>query len=130
MTTKQEQVTRRRFLGTTLTAAAGGILASRGIGKDAESPVTGSTDHFWYRGQPAGRFIDCQRGKKAFGYADGKVFLSEDNGKTWVQYDLKEFGRRSPCRINRPNSEGWFRMDLRSRWVTPAEAMFIKPKKA
>ena len=83
MTTRQEQLTRRRFLGATFTAAAGGILAPRAIGKDAKSPAIGSTDHFWYRRQPAGRFIDCQRGKKAFGYAEGKVFLSEDNGKTW-----------------------------------------------
>lgn len=55
--------------------------------------------------------------------------VSTDMGKTWAQYDLKEFGRRSPCRFHRMNSEGWFRVDLRSSWVTPAEMMFIKPKK-
>jgi len=54
--------------------------------------------------------------------------VSCDSGKTWAQYDLAEFGRRSPCRFNRKNSEGWFRVDLRSNWVTPAEMMFIKPK--
>lgn len=54
--------------------------------------------------------------------------ISLDLGKTWAQYDLKEFGRRSPCRFHRMNGEGWFRVDLRSRWVTPAEMMFIKPK--
>jgi len=54
--------------------------------------------------------------------------VSTDRGKTWAQYDLKEFGRRSPCRFHRKNSEGWFRVDLRSDWVTPAEMMFIKPK--
>jgi hypothetical protein len=56
--------------------------------------------------------------------------VSLDLGKTWAQYDLKEFGRRSPCRFHRKNGEGWFRVDLRSRWVTPAEMMFIKPKEA
>ena len=43
----------------------------------------GSTDHFWYRLQPEGPYIDSQRDNKAFGYADGMVFLSEDNGATW-----------------------------------------------
>ena len=56
------------------------------------------------------------------------IIVSLDLGKTWAQYDLKEFGRRSPCRFNRKNSDGWFRLDLRSGWVTPAEMMFIKPK--
>jgi hypothetical protein len=56
------------------------------------------------------------------------IIFSPDMGKTWVQYDLKEFGRRSPCRFHKKNSEGWFRVDLRSSWVTPAEMMFIKPK--
>jgi hypothetical protein len=56
--------------------------------------------------------------------------VSLDLGKTWAQYDLKEFGRRSPCRFHRKNGEGWFRVDLRSNWVTPAEMMFIKPKEA
>jgi len=39
-----------------------------------------STDHFWYRLQPEGPYIDTQRDNKAFGYGDGKIFLSEDNG--------------------------------------------------
>jgi hypothetical protein len=56
--------------------------------------------------------------------------VSLDLGESWAQYDLKEFGRRSPCRFHRKNSEGWFRVDLRSNWVTPAEMMFIKPKQA
>jgi hypothetical protein len=58
------------------------------------------------------------------------IIVSLDLGKTWAQYDLKEFGRRSPCRFHRKNSEGWFRVDLRANWVTPAEMMFIKPKPA
>ena len=54
--------------------------------------------------------------------------VSLDMGKTWAQHDLKEFGRRSPCRFHRKNSEGWFRVDLRADWVTPAEMLFLKPK--
>ena len=56
------------------------------------------------------------------------IIVSLDLGKTWAQYDLKEFGRRSPTRFNRKNSDGWFRADLRSGWVSYAETMFIKPK--
>jgi hypothetical protein len=83
MTMQREQLTRRRFLSTTAAVAAGGILAPTAFGKNAKPTPTPSTDHFWYRPGAAGPFIDSQRGKKAFGYADGKVFLSEDNGKTW-----------------------------------------------
>ena len=56
------------------------------------------------------------------------IIVSLDMGKTWAQYDLKEFGKRSPCRFHKKNSEGWFRVDLRSSWVTPEDMMFIKPK--
>ena len=59
---------------------------------------------------------------------DTGIIVSLDMGKTWAQYDLKEFGKRSPCRIHKKNSEGWFRVDLRSSWVTPKDMMFIKPK--
>jgi len=57
------------------------------------------------------------------------IIVSLDMGKTWAQYDLKEFGHRSPTRFHEKNGEGWFRMDLRSGWVQQAEVMFIKPKK-
>lgn len=79
-------VARRRFLGT-LAATTGGILLPGTIGRGAVPgiaiPEWPSTDHFWYRLPPAGRYIDSQRGNKAFAYAEGKVFLSEDNGLTW-----------------------------------------------
>jgi hypothetical protein len=42
-----------------------------------------ATDRFWYRLQPPGRYIDSQRGNKAFAYADGTILLSDDNGHTW-----------------------------------------------
>ncbi|MHC4302197.1 MAG: hypothetical protein ACYS7Y_33475, partial [Planctomycetota bacterium] len=45
-----------------------------------------------------------------------------------AQYDLKQFGPRSPVRFDRKNSDGWFRVDLRSGWIKRAEVLFIKPK--
>lgn len=57
------------------------------------------------------------------------IIVSLDLGKTWAQYDLKEFGRRSPTRFHEMNSEGWFRVDLRSGWIQHGEVMFIKPKR-
>ena len=56
------------------------------------------------------------------------IIYSPDMGKTWVQYDLKQFGRRSPTRIHEKNGEGWFRMDLRTGWIGHADVLFIKSK--
>lgn len=61
---------------------------------------------------------------------DTGIIVSLDGGRTWAQHDLKEFGKRSPTRFHEKNSEGWFRMDLRSGWVERAEVIFIKPKDA
>jgi len=61
---------------------------------------------------------------------DTGIIVSTDMGRSWAQYDLKELGRRSPTRFHRKNGEGWFRMDLRSEWITKAEVLFIKPKPA
>jgi len=84
--TPQRRITRRRFLGATA-ATAGGILmpGTRRLGASptvAPSEVA-STDHFWYRPQPAGPYIDSQRDSKAFGFDDATIFLSEDNACTW-----------------------------------------------
>lgn len=54
--------------------------------------------------------------------------ISTDLGKTWAQYDLKEFGKRSPVRFHKKNSDGWFRVDLRKGWIERGEVLFIKPK--
>ena len=62
-------------------------------------------------------------------YSTGFI-ISPDMGRTWAQYDLKEFGRRSPVRFHKKNSDGWFRIDLRTGWIKRAEVLFIKPKKA
>ena len=61
-------------------------------------------------------------------YATGFI-ISSDMGKTWAQYDLKEFGQRSPTRFHKKNSDGWFRVDLRKGWIERGEVLFIKPKK-
>ncbi|PIU94519.1 MAG: hypothetical protein COZ06_29710 [Armatimonadetes bacterium CG_4_10_14_3_um_filter_66_18] len=58
-------------------------LATKGMNPMTAQQGIASTDHFWYRLQPEGPYIDSQRDNKAFGHADGKVFLSEDNGRTW-----------------------------------------------
>ncbi len=60
-------------------------------------------------------------------YATGIIY-SPDMGKTWEQYDLKEFGPRSGVRFHKKNSDGWFRVDLRKGWIERAEVLFIKPK--
>lgn len=62
-------------------------------------------------------------------YATGFI-ISLDMGRTWAQYDLREFGRRSPVRFDRKNSDGWFRIDLRLGWIERGEVLFIKPKQA
>jgi len=84
--TLRKRVTRRRFVGFAA-ATAGGILMPGAIGLGADPvvppPAFPSTDHFWYRPQPAGPYIDSQRRNKAFGYAEGTILLSEDNGRTW-----------------------------------------------
>ncbi|MDY0165198.1 MAG: hypothetical protein RBS80_01555 [Thermoguttaceae bacterium] len=56
------------------------------------------------------------------------IIFSPDMGKTWAEYDLKEFGKRSPLGFHRKNAEGWFRVDLREGWISRADVMFIKPK--
>ncbi|HOW64751.1 MAG TPA: hypothetical protein P5186_13120 [Candidatus Paceibacterota bacterium] len=87
MMTSNPVLTRRRFLGTLTAATTGATLLPCHIGRGASSKASPgewpSTDPFWYRLQPAGRYIDSQRGKKAFAYADGRIFLSKDNGRTW-----------------------------------------------
>ena len=60
-------------------------------------------------------------------YKTGIAF-SPDLGKTWREYDLAEFGPRSPVRFQPKNSDGWFRVDLRKGWIERAEVLFIKPK--
>jgi hypothetical protein len=60
-------------------------------------------------------------------YSTGFIY-SPDMGKTWAQYDLVAFGPRSPVRFHKKNSDGWFRIDLRTGWIKRADVIFIKPK--
>jgi len=86
MSTQAQRVSRRRFLSVMAATAGGTMLPGiTSFGAHASSPSVElpSTEHFWYRLQPAGRYIDSQRGKRAFAYADGMLFLSKDNGRTW-----------------------------------------------
>ncbi len=59
---------------------------------------------------------------------DCGFLVSPDLGKSWAHYDLKEFGKRSGVRFHPKNAEGWFRVDLRSSWITPDGVLFVKPK--
>ena len=59
---------------------------------------------------------------------DTGIIISLDMGKTWAQHDLKDLGSRSPTRLHEKNSDGWFRMDLRTGWIDYADVLFIKPK--
>lgn len=45
----------------------------------------GETEHFhWHIASADGPWIDTQRGDRAFGCKAGKLFLSEDNAKSWA----------------------------------------------
>ncbi len=84
--TSQRHVSRRHILGAAAAAAAGGLMFSDSStlsGSAAAPSEIASTEHFWYRLQPAGPYIDSQRGNKAFGRTADSVVLSEDNGRTW-----------------------------------------------
>ncbi|MDP6720686.1 MAG: hypothetical protein QGF59_18630, partial [Pirellulaceae bacterium] len=82
----RSSITRRRFLGITA-AGTGGLLtpATRHLAAAPSTPASteGAVDHFWYRLAPEGPYIDSQRDNQAFGFGDGRVLLSEDNGRTW-----------------------------------------------
>ena len=56
------------------------------------------------------------------------IIFSPDLGKSWFEYDLKEYGPFSGIRIHKKNAEGWFRLDLRTGWIDRGEYLFIKPK--
>jgi hypothetical protein len=81
----QWHLNRRRFVQSFAATATVGSLASAGVSRLlAAGPKTGETEHFWYRGAPDGPYIDSQRDNKAFGFGDGKIFLSEDDARTWA----------------------------------------------
>ena len=72
-------LTRRQWLATT----AGGLFFSGTLDLAAALTNVAETPYFFYRLAPAGPYVDSQRGSRAFGFREGKIFLSEDNGGTW-----------------------------------------------
>jgi hypothetical protein len=76
------RLNRRQVIGAAAAATVGGSLCT-GISGLQAAEARGENEHFWYRLAPVGPYIDSQRDNKAFGFGDGKVFLSEDNGHTW-----------------------------------------------
>lgn len=77
----QRSIDRRGFLDTAAALTVGGMLTP-GISLGQDAPIR-ENEHFWFRGAPTGPYIDSQRDHKAFGFAGGKIFLSEDNGHSW-----------------------------------------------
>jgi len=81
----QFPLNRRQFLAAATASATAGGLLGPGISRlCAEGAALRETDHFWFRLAPEGPYIDSQRENKAFGFGDGKIFLSEDNAKSWA----------------------------------------------
>src|SRR6478735_4636088 len=76
---------RRQFVATSAAAATVGSLVIPGVSRlRAAGAAIRETEHFWFRGAPEGPYIDSQRENKAFGFGDGKVFISEDNAQSWA----------------------------------------------
>ena len=79
-------INRRGFLGAAAASTTVGGLLGPGVARlrATEPGKTGETPHFWYRLAPDGPYIDSQRGDRAFGFKDDRIFLSEDNARTWA----------------------------------------------
>ena len=56
------------------------------------------------------------------------LVVIDPDSQSCSEYDLAEFGPRSPVRFHPKNSDGWFRVDLRKGWIERGEVLFIKPK--
>ena len=81
-TTSLPEVDRHRF-PRIAAAVASGLLFFGTVELHVTAAEISSTEHFWYRLAPEGPYTDSQRKNKAFGFGDGKIVLSEDNGQTW-----------------------------------------------
>jgi hypothetical protein len=79
------RLNRRGFIARTAAAiAAAGVVRPGIYGlRAADAPIRETKD-FWFRLAPEGPYVDSQRDNKAFGFGDGKIFLSEDNAKSWA----------------------------------------------
>jgi hypothetical protein len=84
MTTKRLP-SRRQFMQSAAAAVAAGAILRPGVFRlNAADSAIRETEHFWFRLAPEGPYIDSQRDHKAFGFGGGKIFLSEDNAKSWA----------------------------------------------
>jgi hypothetical protein len=79
---QSNRFSRRRFLETAAALTVGTAL-SRNSSRLWAADVTRETEHFWCRLAAEGPYVDSQRENKAFGFGDGKIYLSEDNSRTW-----------------------------------------------
>src|SRR5262245_32515734 len=78
-------ITRRGFLGgSAASVAAGSIFCPTNSRLHAADSAIRETKDFWFRLAPAGPYIDSQRDNRAFGFREGKIFLSEDNARSWA----------------------------------------------
>ena len=75
--------TRRQFVTYSAYASAGALMPVTLDFAKAYPAGMGETDHFWYRLDQGGPYIDSQRESKAFAFDDQSVYLSETNGKVW-----------------------------------------------
>src|SRR5205809_117952 len=81
----ESSLNRRRFLRSAASVvAAAGIVRPGVWSLRAADAAIRETKDFWFRLAPEGPYIDSQRGNKAFGFGDGKIFLSEDNAHSWA----------------------------------------------
>jgi len=79
------RMSRRGFVATAAAAVAAAGIVRPGVSQlRAADAAIRETKDFWFRLAPEGPYIDSQRDNKAFGFGDGKVFLSEDNARSWA----------------------------------------------
>ena len=91
--TTQSPLDRRQFLAAAAAATASG-LAGPGIGHlRAAGGAIRENKHFWFHLAPEGPYIDSQRDNKAFGFGDGKIFLSRIDQAIRIRND--ERGERA-----------------------------------
>src|SRR5947209_12237783 len=79
------RLNRRQFMGTAATAAAAAGIVRPGISRlRAADAAIRETKDYWFHLAPEGPYIDSQRDNRAFGFGDDKIYLSEDNARSWA----------------------------------------------
>jgi hypothetical protein len=76
---------RRRFLAAAATAAGTMAVAPQeSFRLQAADGAVRETKDFFFRLAPEGPYTDSQRDSRAFGFDDGKMYLSDDNAHSWA----------------------------------------------